>query len=82
MTRKSNAVKASGGFHVLFRTGGLSDSACREALPVRASESRQRLSEYATMRVLDVRYSRLEYKALIDAAPTAEVRKDRQRVAA
>ena len=69
-------------FAVVFRTRGFSDSACDEALLSLARSYRQRLAEYATMRVLDVWYSRLDDKTLIDSAPTAETRKKRKRMSA
>ena len=69
-------------FAVVFRTRGLSDSACDEAVRSLAHSYRQRLREYATMRVLDVWYSRLDDKTLIDSAPTAETRKKRKRMSA
>jgi uncharacterized protein (DUF2252 family) len=68
-------------FAVVFRIRGFSEKASSEAVLSLARSYRQRLREYATMRVLDVWYSRLDDKTLIDAAPTAETRKNRKRMA-
>lgn len=69
-------------FAVVFRHRGFSEEAGSGAVQALARSYRQRLAEYATMRVLDVWYSRLDDKMLIDAAPTAETRKERKRMAA
>ena len=69
-------------FAVVFRNRGFSEKAGIEAVEALARSYRQHLAEYATMRVLDVWYSRLDDKMLIDAAPTAEARKARKRMAA
>lgn len=63
-------------FAVVFRTRGFSEKASSEAVRLLARSYRERLREYATMRVLDVWYSRLDDKMLIAAAPTAETRKE------
>ena len=47
-----------------------------------AQSYRTRLHEFAQMRVLDVWYARLDEKMLIEAAPSAEARERRTRIAA
>jgi uncharacterized protein (DUF2252 family) len=67
-------------FSVVMRTRGFSNTACSDAVLSLARSYQQHLSEYGKMRVLDVWYSRLDDKMLIDAAPTAEARKKRKQM--
>ena len=67
---------------VAGRSCGISDSSCEKAVFTLAETYRTRLRKYAKMRVLDVWYSRLDDSTLIQAAPDAEAREHRKRVAA
>jgi len=67
---------------VAGRSLGISDSACEKAVFTLAETYRTQLRKYAKMRVLDVWYSRLDEYTLIQAAPDAEAREHRKRVAA
>ena len=69
-------------FVVAGRANRLADRSNEAAVRVLARSYRTHLREYAKMRVLDVWYSRLDDKMLIDSAPNVEAREYRKRVAA
>ncbi|MDX1435364.1 MAG: DUF2252 domain-containing protein [Anaerolineales bacterium] len=69
-------------FVLAGRNAGLSDRDADVAVRVLTGSYRRRLNEYAGMRVLDVWYSRLDDKTLIETAPDAESREFRKRIAA
>jgi len=68
-------------FVVAGRVRGFSESECAEAVASMARSYRMNLRKYAKMRVLDVWYSRLDDKMLIEEAPTTEAREYRRRFA-
>lgn len=69
-------------FVVAGRNSNLSSRANEAAVLALARSYRMHLAEYASMRVLDVWYSRLDDKTLIATAPTAEARANRKRITA
>ncbi len=68
-------------FVVAGRNSNLSNRATETAVLALARSYRTHLADYASMRVLDVWYSRLDDKTLIATAPTAEARANRRRIA-
>lgn len=69
-------------FVVAGRNNGHSDASNETAMFSLARSYRKRLRASAKMRVLDVWYSRLDDKTLVEAAPNVEARKYRKRIAA
>lgn len=69
-------------FVVSGRAHGVSNRSSEAIVLSLAGSYRKHLQEYASMRVLDVWYSRLDDKTLIASAPSAEAREYRKRVAA
>jgi uncharacterized protein (DUF2252 family) len=67
-------------FVVAARVNGMRDSAGMEAVQTLASSYRSHLRQFSEMNVLDVWYSRLDDKTLMDAAPSAEAREYRKKV--
>lgn len=67
-------------FVVAGRNSDLSNRANEAAVLALARSYRTHMAEYASMRVLDVWYSRLDDKTLIATAPTAEARANRRRI--
>ncbi len=68
-------------FAVLGRESGLSENKCEVAVAALARSYRTRLREYAEMRVLDVWYSRLDDKTLIEESDDQQVRQRRAQIA-
>jgi uncharacterized protein (DUF2252 family) len=69
-------------FEVAARVNGMGDAAGLAAVHDLASAYRAHLRGYADMHVLDVWYSQLDDKTLIETAPSSEAREYRKRVAA
>jgi len=69
-------------FVVVGRHNGYPDGQCRNFVRSLSRSYRKHLRQYARMRVLDVWYSRLDDRTLIDSAPDAESRENRKRIAA
>jgi uncharacterized protein (DUF2252 family) len=69
-------------FVVAGRARGFSDGSNEMAVLALAFSYRKHLREYASMRVLDVWYSRLDDQTLIAAAPNVEAREYRKRITA
>ncbi len=65
-------------FVVAGRAQGVSDNFNETAVLTLARSYRSHMRQYAKMRVLDVWYSRLDDKTLIENAPTAEAAKSSQ----
>jgi uncharacterized protein (DUF2252 family) len=69
-------------FVVCGHENRLHETACEAAVRILAQSYRARLQEFAQMRVLDVWYARIDEKMLLEAAPDAEARERRTRIAA
>jgi uncharacterized protein (DUF2252 family) len=69
-------------FAVCGRQNGIPDKSCESIATSLVSSYRMHISDYASMRVLDVWYARLDDRTLIERAPTEAVRRRREQIAA